>query len=88
MNAILILLAFVFLFVLYIRLYKKTSLLILPIIYVLVGMYTILGEQFFDFSKEVPFDFYNKVNEVNIFYIYFHLIAGSVIYTIGFFVFF
>ncbi|TOA66620.1 hypothetical protein, partial [Vibrio parahaemolyticus] len=40
------------------------------------------------FSKEVPFDFYNKVNEVNIFYIYFHLIAGSVIYTIGFFVFF
>lgn len=88
MNANLILLAFIFLFISYIRLYKKNPLLILPIIYVLVGMYTILGERFFDFSKEVPFDFYNKVNEVSILYVYFHLIAGSVIYTIGFYIFF
>ncbi|MBL4249783.1 hypothetical protein H8F16_22300, partial [Vibrio fluvialis] len=56
--------------------------------YMTVGIYTVLGESFFDFSKNVPFDFYNKIDGESVRYIYYHLMAGSFFYTMGFFLFF
>ncbi|HEA3090950.1 TPA: hypothetical protein RVR74_003285 [Aeromonas salmonicida] len=88
MNATLILFVFVILLMICIGLYKKSPLLILPLIYLSVGLYTILGERFFEFSIKVPFDFHDEISVASVTYIYWCLIAASVFYTLGFLLFF
>ena len=88
MVAAITLIVFVVLFFICMRLYKKSPLLSLPLIYVLVGGYTLLGESFFDFSKKVPFDFYDEISMASITYVYWCLIVASISYVIGFLVFF
>ncbi|WP_415775093.1 hypothetical protein ACMYQ1_14875 [Shewanella oncorhynchi] len=61
----------------------RTKFLLLPIVYLSVCIYTIIGTELFTFAKNVPFDFYDDIKGNDYFYVYLYYLLASFSFYIG-----